>query len=74
MRRLLAEREFPVTEMRYFASARSAGTTLPWKGGEITVEDASIADPDRSRHRPVLVGRGVVRASWRRGSRPPASS
>ena len=45
MRRLLAEREFPVTEMRYFASARSAGTTLPWKGSEITVEDASIADP-----------------------------
>ncbi len=45
MRRLLAEREFPVSEMRYFASARSAGTTLPWKGDEITVEDASIADP-----------------------------
>jgi aspartate-semialdehyde dehydrogenase len=45
MRRLLAEREFPVTEMRYFASARSAGTTLPWRGSEITVEDASIADP-----------------------------
>jgi aspartate-semialdehyde dehydrogenase len=31
--------------MRYFASARSAGTTLPWQGREITVEDASIADP-----------------------------
>jgi aspartate-semialdehyde dehydrogenase len=45
MRRLLAERGFPITEMRYFASARSAGTTLPWNGGEITVEDASIADP-----------------------------
>jgi aspartate-semialdehyde dehydrogenase len=45
MRRLLAERGFPVTEMRYFASARSAGTTLPWQGREITVEDASIADP-----------------------------
>ncbi|MEM9039274.1 MAG: aspartate-semialdehyde dehydrogenase [Actinomycetota bacterium] len=45
MRRLLAERDFPVAEMRYFASARSAGTTLPWKGTEITVEDAETADP-----------------------------
>jgi aspartate-semialdehyde dehydrogenase len=45
MRRLLAERAFPVTEMRYFASARSAGSTLPWLDGEITVEDAAVADP-----------------------------
>ena len=34
-----------VDEIRYFASARSAGTTLPWKGTEITVEDAATADP-----------------------------
>ena len=45
MRRLLEERDFPVTEMRYFASARSAGTTLPWKDTDIVVEDAEIADP-----------------------------
>ncbi len=45
MRRLLAERGFPVDEIRYFASARSAGTTLPWQGRDITVEDAAIADP-----------------------------
>ncbi len=45
MRRLLAERNFPVAEMRYFASARSAGTTLPWNGTDIVVEDAAIADP-----------------------------
>ena len=45
MRRLLAERRFPIAEMRYFASARSAGTTLPWGDTEITVEDAAIADP-----------------------------
>jgi aspartate-semialdehyde dehydrogenase len=45
MRRLLAERDFPVDELRYFASARSAGSTLPWKDGEITVEDAAVADP-----------------------------
>jgi aspartate-semialdehyde dehydrogenase len=45
MRQILAERNFPVDEMRYFASARSAGTTLPWDGTEITVEDAATADP-----------------------------
>jgi aspartate-semialdehyde dehydrogenase len=45
MRQLLAERNFPVTSIRYFASARSAGTTLPWQGTDITVEDAATADP-----------------------------
>ncbi|HEU4912128.1 MAG TPA: aspartate-semialdehyde dehydrogenase [Actinomycetes bacterium] len=45
MRRLLAERGFPVERVRFFASARSAGTTLPWLGGEILVEDAETADP-----------------------------
>ena len=41
MRRLLAERSFPMDELRFFASARSAGTVLDG----ITVEDASTADP-----------------------------
>ncbi len=45
MRRLLEERDFPVDEIRYFASSRSAGTTLPWKGGDVVVEDAETADP-----------------------------
>ena len=40
MRTLLAERNFPIEQIRFFASARSAGSTLPWKGGEVTVEDA----------------------------------
>ncbi|CAL8974144.1 Aspartate-semialdehyde dehydrogenase [Cellulomonas sp. T2.31MG-18] len=44
MRRLLAEREFPVASIRYFASARSAGRTLPWGDDEITVEDVATAD------------------------------
>jgi aspartate-semialdehyde dehydrogenase len=44
MRRLLEEREFPMQQVRFLASARSAGTTLPWKGGDILVEDASTAD------------------------------
>ena len=45
VRELLAERHFPLAELRFFASARSAGTTLPWADGEITVEDAATADP-----------------------------
>jgi aspartate-semialdehyde dehydrogenase len=44
MRRLLAERNFPVEEVRYFASPRSAGRTLPWGDGEVTVEDSTTAD------------------------------
>src|SRR3954447_16187068 len=44
MRRILAERDFPVDQLRLFASARSAGRTLPWQGTEVTVEDASAAD------------------------------
>ncbi len=43
IRRLLAERDYPVEEMRYFASSRSAGRTLPWRGREIIVEDAATA-------------------------------
>jgi aspartate-semialdehyde dehydrogenase len=45
MRRLLAERSFPVDEIRFFASSRSAGTTLPWEGVDVRVEDAEVADP-----------------------------
>jgi aspartate-semialdehyde dehydrogenase len=44
MRRLLEERDFPVERIRYFASARSAGTTLPWRGEDVVVEDAATAD------------------------------
>src|SRR5690554_1195633 len=45
VRRLLEERDFPVASIRFFASARSAGTTLPWKGEQVVIEDASTADP-----------------------------
>src|SRR4051794_602365 len=44
MRTLLQERNFPVGSMRYFASARSAGTTLRWGDDEIVVEDTATAD------------------------------
>src|SRR6478672_4664205 len=44
MRALLEERDFPVTQVRFFASARSAGTTLPFKGEDVVVEDSATAD------------------------------
>jgi aspartate-semialdehyde dehydrogenase len=46
MRTLLDQRDFPVTDIRYFASTRSAGTTLPWRGTDILVEDTEGADFD----------------------------
>ena len=45
VRHLLEQRDFPVAGIRYFASARSAGTSLPWKDDRIVVEDAATADP-----------------------------
>ncbi|GAA2125053.1 aspartate-semialdehyde dehydrogenase [Kitasatospora saccharophila] len=50
VREILAERADltgglgPVEQLRLFASARSAGRTLPWKDTEVTVEDAATAD------------------------------
>jgi aspartate-semialdehyde dehydrogenase len=45
MRKLLAERDFPAGEVRFFASARSVGKKLEFRGQEIEVEDAATADP-----------------------------
>lgn len=45
MRQLLLERKYPVSELRLFASARSAGSTIVWNGSPITVEDAAGSDP-----------------------------
>ncbi len=44
MRAVLRERHFPVDSIRFFSSARSAGTTLEWNGQMIEVEDAATAD------------------------------
>jgi aspartate-semialdehyde dehydrogenase len=44
MRSVLAQRSFPADEVRFLASARSAGTRLPWAGGEVEVEVAEGAD------------------------------
>ncbi len=44
MRSVLVEREFPVDQVRFFASSRSAGMLLEWEGGQVEVQDASEAD------------------------------
>ena len=41
---ILAERSYPVDELRLFASARSAGRTSEFGGKQITIEDAATAD------------------------------
>ena len=45
MRALLDERNFPASSVRFFASARSQGSKLAFRGQEIEVEDAATADP-----------------------------
>ncbi|HTQ15359.1 MAG TPA: aspartate-semialdehyde dehydrogenase [Rhizomicrobium sp.] len=43
-RDILIERDFPIASLRLFASARSAGKPLRWRGLDIVVEDADRAD------------------------------
>jgi aspartate-semialdehyde dehydrogenase len=43
---ILEERDFPVSELRLFASERSAGTEVETRWGPIEVEDLAVADPD----------------------------
>jgi aspartate-semialdehyde dehydrogenase len=45
IRDVLEQRRFPADSVRFFASARSAGKRLPWRGREIAVENAATADP-----------------------------
>lgn len=45
MRQLLQDRNYPVSSLRLFASARSAGSSVEWNGRTISIEDASQADP-----------------------------
>jgi aspartate-semialdehyde dehydrogenase len=44
MRGMLVERAFPLDDIRFLASARSAGTLLPWGDTEVTVENATTAE------------------------------
>ena len=70
---ILEERDFPVSELRLFASARSAGRVVATRWGDVAVEDLASADPagidvalysagaSRSReHAPRFVGAGAV--------------
>ena len=45
VRQLLGERNFPLESVRFFASSRSAGTTLAFGDADIVVEDVALADP-----------------------------
>ncbi|MGF3055901.1 aspartate-semialdehyde dehydrogenase [Microbacterium sp. YY-01] len=45
MRGILSERSFPIGQLRLFASARSAGTTIDYNGTPVVVEDIATADP-----------------------------
>ncbi|WP_028656207.1 aspartate-semialdehyde dehydrogenase [Nocardioides sp. J54] len=45
MRQILEERSFPADQVRFFASARSAGKVLPFQGKDVVVEDVATADP-----------------------------
>lgn len=45
VRQLLVDREFPIDEIRFFASSRSAGSVLSFEGKDIVVEDTETADP-----------------------------
>jgi aspartate-semialdehyde dehydrogenase len=44
IRAVLEERRFPLDELRLFASSRSDGRRLPFRGEEVLVEDAATAD------------------------------
>ena len=44
MRTLLEERNVDVDDVRFFASARSAGKALPFRGKDVVVEDVATAD------------------------------
>ena len=43
MLKVLEERQFPIATLKALASARSAGTKLPFAGGEVVVEEATDA-------------------------------
>jgi aspartate-semialdehyde dehydrogenase len=45
MRTLLDDRDFPAASIRFFASSRSQGRKLTFRGQEIEVENAETADP-----------------------------
>lgn len=71
---LLEERNFPVENIYAFASARSAGKKIPFKGGEITIEELGENSFDKDmdialfaaggalseRYIPIAIEKGVI--------------
>ena len=45
VRELLERRDFPLDSVRFFASSRSAGQKLVFRGEPVVVEDVALADP-----------------------------
>jgi len=45
MTSILEERDFPIDDLRLFASSRSAGSKIPTKWGEVEVEELGASDP-----------------------------
>lgn len=74
MRSILEERNFPADKVRFFASSRSAGTELDFRGEQITVEDLaevteqSVADVDIA----LFSAGGSTSKQWARYSPRPA--
>ena len=71
MRQILLERDFPIETVRFFSSARSAGTVLPFGDREVTVEDSDTPTRAASTWRSSRPGR-PRRGRSPRGSRVPA--
>ena len=67
MRSILEERNFPLDNIRFFASVRSAGTTLPFGGKDIVVEDLAQVTEESLR---VLTSRCSLRVGPRPSSTP----
>ena len=70
MRQILLERTFPADEVRFFASARSAGTVLPFGDREVVVEDATTAARPRSPSSASRTSRARPRGSSALSPRP----
>ena len=41
MMKILAERQFPISELRLFASSRSAGKVVEWNGRPVMIQEPS---------------------------------
>ena len=66
MRSILEERKFPADKVRFFASSRSAGQTLEWKGEDIEVEDIAQQTVETLRGIDIAVfsAGGAVSREW----------